>query len=52
MKVRNITIVLTICSDTYIACGFDKVPFLFKKGSNGWTFTKIIDDGINDVRKA
>lgn len=38
--------------DTYIACGFDKVPFLFKKGSSGWTFAKIIDDGINTIRKA
>ncbi len=34
--------------DVFVACGFDKVPFVFKKAANGsWVFDKIIDEGIN-----
>jgi hypothetical protein len=37
---------------TYIACGFDKVPFLFKKNSGSWSFVKYLDEGINQVKEA
>lgn len=29
---------------TYVACGFDKVPFLFKKTPTGWQFTRHLDE--------
>lgn len=35
-----------INATTYIGCGFDKVPFLFKKGPSGWAFVKHLDDGF------
>lgn len=31
---------------TYIACGYDKVPFLFKKQGNNWAFVKYLDEGV------
>jgi hypothetical protein len=38
---------------TFIACGFDKVPFLFKKGKSGsWEFVKILDEGIDKEKEA
>lgn len=36
--------------DTYIACGYDKVPFLFKKSGGNWDFVKHLDDGFNKVK--
>lgn len=36
--------------DTYIACGYDKVPFLFKKSGGNWDFVKHLDDGISKVK--
>lgn len=33
-------------SSTFIGCGYDKVPFLFKKQGANWTFVKYLDDGI------
>lgn len=39
-----------INNTTYVACGYDKVPYLFKKEAKGWTFSKVIDEGINSVR--
>lgn len=37
--------------DTFIACGYDKVPFQFKKGKGGkWEFQKILDEGISKVK--
>lgn len=33
---------------SFIACGYDKVPFVFKKNSSSdWTFSKILDEGFN-----
>ena len=32
---------------SYIACGYDKVPYHFKKETKGWVLNKILDDGIN-----
>jgi WD40 repeat protein len=37
---------------TYVACGFDKVPFLFKKSGSGWQFVKYLDEGINKEKQA
>jgi WD40 repeat protein len=38
---------------TYIACGFDKVPFLFKKQASGaWGFVKYLDEGIAKEKQA
>lgn len=38
---------------TYIACGFDKVPFLFKKtGTGSWSFVKYLDEGISKEKQA
>jgi WD40 repeat protein len=42
-----------INSSTYVACGYDKVPFLFKKNAKAsWDFTRYLDDGINQVKAA
>jgi WD40 repeat protein len=32
-----------ISEDTLVACGYDKVPFVYKKGANGWTEDKMLD---------
>lgn len=37
---------------TFIACGFDKIPFLFKKSGNTWNFEKHLDEGANQVKEA
>jgi len=37
--------------DTFIACGFDKVPFLFKRSSGAWNFVKYLDEGVNQVKE-
>jgi WD40 repeat protein len=40
-------------ASTFIACGFDKVPFLFKKnGGASWAFVKYLDDGIFKEKQA
>lgn len=40
-------------STTYIACGYDKVPFLFKKNASGsWTFVKHLDEGFSVEKQA
>ena len=36
---------------TLVACGYDKVPYLFKKVSGGWQFVKILDDGFTTVKQ-
>lgn len=36
---------------TFIACGYDKVPYLFKLSGGNWTFVKSLDDGINKVKE-
>jgi len=41
-----------INDSTYIACGYDKVPFLFKNQGGSWNFIKYIDDGIDKVKEA
>ena len=41
-----------INSTTYVACGFDKVPFLFKKNGSAWSFVKYLDEGINQEKQA
>jgi len=38
---------------TFIACGFDKVPFVFKKGTNGsWAFSTHLDEGMTQLKAA
>ena len=37
---------------SYLACGYDKAPFLFQKKGAKWEFVKIIDEGIKTVRPA
>lgn len=41
---------LFVNDSTYIACGYDKVPFLFKKQGGNWTFVKYLDEGISKVK--
>lgn len=35
-----------------IACGYDKVPFLYTKSGAEWTKGKVLDDGVDKQRKA
>jgi len=35
-----------IGEDKLVACGYDKVPYIYKKGASGWTEDKMLDDGI------
>jgi hypothetical protein len=37
---------------TYVACGFDKVPFLFKKSAKGWDFVKYLDEGFKTAKES
>lgn len=37
--------------DSLVTCGFDKVPYLFKKASSGWEFSKILDEGFTQVKQ-
>jgi hypothetical protein len=41
-----------INNNTFIGCGFDKVPLLFKKNGASWTFVKHLDDGIKKEKQA
>lgn len=41
-----------INSNTFVGCGFDKVPLLFKKNGASWTFVKHLDEGIKAVKQA
>lgn len=36
--------------NAFVACGYDKVPYLFKKTNSGWEFVKILDEGITQVK--
>ena len=38
-------------STTFIGCGYDKVPYLFKKSGSSWTFVKHLDEGINKEKQ-
>ena len=37
--------------DSYIGCGYDKVPLLFKKESQ-WVFSKSLDDGFTKTKQS
>lgn len=41
-----------INSTTYIGCGYDKVPFLFKKNGSSWAFVKYLDEGMTTEKQA
>lgn len=36
--------------DTIVAGGYDKVPIVYKKQGGTWKETKVLDNGINEVR--
>lgn len=36
---------------TFIACGYDKVPYLFKLAGGNWNFVKSLDDGFEKVKE-
>ena len=38
-------------SSTFIGCGYDKVPFLFKKQGSSWTFVKHLDEGFGKEKQ-
>ena len=33
--------------DTYIGCGYDNAPMIFKKEGDAWAFKGTMDDGYN-----
>jgi len=41
-----------ITDGSLIACGYDKVPYLFKKAAKGWEFVKVLDEGFGQVRES
>jgi hypothetical protein len=38
-------------NESLVACGYDKVPYLYKKKGSEWAMEKILDDGTKRVRK-
>ncbi len=38
--------------DTFIACGYDKAPFRFKKENGEFLFKDVIDEGFNQAKEA
>lgn len=41
-----------VSDDKFIGCGYDKVPFLYKKAGNEWKQEKTLDAGMDKTRKA
>ena len=41
-----------ISDDKLIACGYDKVPYLYTKDGNDWKLEKTLDDGLSKKRDA
>ncbi len=39
-----------IDSDTFIAAGYDKCPFLFKRTSESWKLEKCLDEGFTKMK--
>jgi hypothetical protein len=39
-----------IDDDTYVAGGFDRAPFLFKKGDRGFKLLKCLDSGSENIK--
>lgn len=37
---------------TFVACGFDKAPFLFKKTGGAWAFVRVLDEGAAKEKTA
>jgi hypothetical protein len=37
---------------TFVACGFDKTPFLFKKNGTEWAFVSHLDAGFAVLKAA
>ncbi len=40
-----------IDSETLVAAGYDKTPYLYKKGADGWALAKTFDDGFETLKK-
>mmetsp|Transcript_8637 Transcript_8637/g.14615 ORF Transcript_8637/g.14615 Transcript_8637/m.14615 type:complete len:125 (+) Transcript_8637:739-1113(+) len=38
--------------DTIVACGYDKVPYVYKNQGGEWKETEVLDKGIQNPRKA
>lgn len=38
--------------NTYIGCGYDNAPMIFKKAGDNWEFKGSLDDGIKSFREA
>lgn len=36
--------------NTLVACGFDKVPYVYKNDGKEWSQTAVLDEGINKTR--
>jgi hypothetical protein len=41
-----------IAEEKMIACGYDKVPYIYKNNGGTWKIEKALDDGLNSQRKA
>jgi hypothetical protein len=39
-------------ANTFIGCGYDKTPFLFKKQGGNWVFSKHLDEGFSNEKQA
>ena len=39
-------------NDKLVACGYDKVPYIYKKEGSEWKMAKVMDDGTKRQRKA
>ena len=37
-------------NDRLIACGFDRVPYVYKKEGDSWKLSKNLDEGFTKVR--
>ena len=45
------TTTMYIDSETLVAAGYDKTPYLYKKGADGWALAKTFDDGFETFKK-
>ena len=43
---------LFLDENSYVGCGYDNVPLLFKRSAGGWAFSKSLDAGINTKKPA
>lgn len=36
--------------DTFVAVGYDKAPFVFKRDGDDWTYSKVLDKGFEEFK--